>query len=60
MIKYKHIEAARELRLWIGQIVVPGVIMTTTMMSIPEVRYAVSSKINNMKQNINSKLDKRA
>ena len=60
MIKYKHIEAARELRLWIGQIVVPGVIMTKTMMSIPEVRYAVSSKIKNMKQNINSKLDKRA
>ena len=37
-MKYKHIEAAREARLWIGQIVVPLVTVGLTLMSIPEVR----------------------
>lgn len=37
-MKYKHIEAAREARLWIGQIVVPLATVGLTLMSIPEVR----------------------
>lgn len=37
-MKYKHIEAAREARLWIGQIFVPLVTVGLTLMSIPEVR----------------------
>ena len=58
MLKYKHIEAAREARLWIGQIVVPGVTLLTTIMAIPEVRNAVASKANQIKETIDSKIKK--
>lgn len=37
-MKYKHIEAAREARLWIGQIFVPLATMGLALMFIPEVR----------------------
>lgn len=35
---YKQIEQAREIRLWIGQIIVPAITVATTMLTIPEVR----------------------
>lgn len=37
---YKQIEASRELRLWIGQVIVPAVTMAVALASIPEVRNA--------------------
>ena len=55
-MKYKHIEAARELRLWIGQIIVPAATVAITTMTIPEVRQAIASKANSVKQNIESKM----
>jgi hypothetical protein len=58
-MKYKHIEAAREARLWIGQIVVPGVTLLTTVLAIPEVRYAVAAKANQVKEAIDLKLKKK-
>ena len=54
-MKYKHIEAARELRLWIGQIIVPAATVAITTMTIPEVRQAIAAKANSIKQNIESK-----
>ena len=54
--KYKHIEAARELRLWIGQIIVPAATVAITTMTIPEVRQAIAAKANSVKQNIESKM----
>ena len=42
---YKQIEAAREARLWIGQIIVPAAII----LSIPEVRQAVKVKAEDIK-----------
>lgn len=58
-MKYKHIEAAREARLWIGQIVVPALTLVMTTMAIPEVRQAVAAKANLVKQNINEKLKRK-
>lgn len=59
VIKRKDIEAAREVRLWIGQIVVPAVTLAATTMAIPEVRQAVAAKVNLVKHNINEKLNKK-
>ena len=41
---YKQIEASREIRLWIGQIIVPAAIAIGTALSIPEVRQYVANK----------------
>lgn len=57
-MKHKHIEAAREARLWIGQIVVPTLTLAATTLAIPEVREAVASKIKNSATKINNKFKK--
>ena len=56
---YKQIEAAREVRLWIGQIIVPAATVAVTAMTIPEVRQAIATKANSIKRNIESKMHKR-
>lgn len=43
-MKRKNIDAMREVRLWIGQVIVPGVITFGTAMQIPGVRDAVVDK----------------
>lgn len=58
-MKRKNIEAAREIRLWIGQIVVPAVTLAASTMAIPEVRQAVASKARLVKRNIDEKLKKK-
>ena len=40
-MKRKNIDAMREVRLWIGQVIVPGVITFGAVMQIPQVRDAV-------------------
>lgn len=52
---YKQIEAAREVRLWIGQIVVPACIAVTSLMTVPEVRQAVAAKADDVKRSIENK-----
>lgn len=54
----KQIEQAREVRLWIGQVVVPAVTAVGIAMSIPEVRGAVKAKATEVKCRIESKLKK--
>lgn len=56
---YEQIEGAREVRLWIGQIIVPAATVAVTVMTIPEVRQAIATKANSIKQNIESKMHKR-
>ena len=48
---YKQIEAAREARLWIGQIIVPAAII----LSIPEVRQTVKVKAEDIKTKLKKK-----
>lgn len=59
MLKYKHIEAAREVRLWVGQIIVPAVTLAVTTLAIPEVRHAVAAKAKSVKESIESKRNKK-
>lgn len=54
---YKQIEASREVRLWIGQIIVPAVTLAATTLTIPEVRRAVRMKAEEIKYDIEQKLN---
>lgn len=49
---WKQIEKAREIRLWIVQIVVPATLVTAYLASIPEVRENVKEKVNKVKSAI--------
>lgn len=64
-MKRKHIERAREVRLWISDVIIPGVMFVTTALAIPEVRQAVARKYanakikaNNLKMKIKEKFKK--
>ena len=52
---FKQIEASREARLWITQIVVPAAAAVVVAMSIPEIRHAIVEKIDSVKTAIKSK-----
>ena len=47
---YKQIEASRELRLWIGQVIVPAVSVTAVVLANPDVRNAAKEKLDNIKR----------
>lgn len=55
---YKQIEASREVRLWIGQIIVPAITIAVSTLAIPEVRQAVAAKARDVKQSIERKIKK--
>ena len=46
---YKQIEASREMRLWIGQVIVPAVAAAIAIASNQQTRNYVSEKYNNVK-----------
>ena len=56
---HKQIDAAREVRLWIGQIVVPAVTTVAVAMAIPEVRQNAVNKVKDIKRHIQVKRSKR-
>lgn len=43
-LTYKQIEASREARLWVCQIVLPALTLASTALAIPEVRQAIANK----------------
>ena len=50
-MKYKHINAAREARLWLTQVIVPTAIaVKTAQIVIPEVKPLVVNKVNSIKK----------
>ena len=51
---YKQIEASRELRLWLGQVVIP----VMAIAAIPEVRQTLADKTNKVKKSIQNKIKK--
>ena len=53
---YKQIEASREVRLWLAQIVLP---IATVIMMVPEAREAVVDKVKAAKKNIETKFTKK-
>lgn len=52
---YKQIEASRELRLWIGQVIVPAVGMTAVVLTNPDVRRVAKEKLENVKRKFQSR-----
>ena len=57
-MKRKTIEASREVRLWIRDIIVPGAMLGTSLLAIPEVREAVATKAKQFKASIDKKFKK--
>lgn len=56
---YKQIEASREARLWITQVIVPTLAMATaTVMAVPEFREAAVTKFNEAKIKIKNTFNK--
>ena len=55
---YKQIEASREMRLWIGQVIVPAAVAAVTIASDPQARNYISEKYNNVKSRIQKKFKK--
>lgn len=52
----KQIDASREARLWLGQIVLP---IVGVVMMVPEAREAVVTKVKQAKRNIENKFSKK-
>ena len=53
---YKQIEASREARLWITQVIVPTIAMATALVAtVPEIREAATAKFEDVKNRIKFK-----
>ena len=52
---YKQIEASRELRLWIGQVIVPAVSVAAVVLANPDVRRVAAEKAESIKQKVRTK-----
>lgn len=48
-MKYTTIEASREARLWIKQVIVPSMLTAAMMLQVPEIKSAVNEKIANFR-----------
>lgn len=57
-MKYKTIEASRELRLWIGQVIVPAVTAGIMIASNPTARQWMAEKADEMKTSVKQKFVK--
>lgn len=56
---YRQIETSREIRLWIGQIIVPAVAAVGTVLYMnPELRDKAANKVREIKHNIETKFKK--
>lgn len=54
----KQIDASRERRLWFTQVVMPTLTVVGAVLMVPEVRYAVSDKIRDIKEKVGTKFKK--
>ena len=57
-MKRKNIDTMREIRLWVGQIVVPALITAGAVMQIPGVKEGMDEKIRQTKESIARKFRK--
>ena len=55
-MKRKHIDAMREVRLWIGQVIIPAVGVTVAVMSHPEANAYIKKKAKQCKDFVNTKV----
>lgn len=56
MTKRQRIDAMREARLWVGQIIVPGVTLAATLATIPEIREGIAWKVQQAKCSAEEKI----
>lgn len=49
---YKKVETAREIRLWVKEIIIPGLLITGTVLSIPEVQVAIKNQTTKVKTKV--------
>ena len=56
-MKYKHIEASREARLWISQVIVPVTLAGVMVWSKPDARAKIKAKASRVKDFIKTKVD---
>lgn len=54
----RQIDASRERRLWISQVIMPSLTMAAGLMAIPEVRETVKAKAIELKQKIEDRMKK--
>lgn len=57
---YKQIEASREIRLWLKDVVVPTAVGVAIYMSNDDLRREVKAKFNTAKEFVKSKIINRA
>ena len=57
---YKQIEASREIRLWLKDVVVPTAVGVAIYMSNDDIRREVKEKFNTAKEFVKSKFANRA
>lgn len=57
-MKRTTIDASREVRLWIGQVIVPAVMTVATIMSIPGAREKISETVASTKTKIKNRFGK--
>lgn len=55
---YKQIEASREARLWITQVIVPTLMTVGMAMTVPEFREAVKTKTSEIKEKFRTRSKK--
>lgn len=55
-MKQKHVDASREVRMWIGTIIVP---ITVAIMTNPELQYGIKRKCGDFKYSIKNKFHKK-
>lgn len=58
-MKRKNIDAAREFRLWISQVIVPGAIIAGAILSNPEVKEFAYTKMKSANETIKNRFKKR-
>lgn len=57
-MKYKHIEMAREARLWIGQIIIPATMVGVTIATNPGLRRTIGDKAYKVKMGVKNWFNK--
>ena len=55
MTRRQRLDTSREIRLWVGQILVPVTTLTVTAMTVPEVRANVIQKAKKIKETVTKK-----
>lgn len=57
-MKRKTIDASREARLWVCQVIIPAVSMSMMIMQIPGVKESIAEKIAAKREAIKNKFNK--